>query len=154
MDCNCKIHLNFNKLELYKLSDAIPFPSVGFGQERLNFSSIMSRIDGEKFLVSGKFSNIDFLLTDNVSPINEIFTIWKQVLEETGFDITNLLNKSEYIEVIFGQQRVRLYIIAGVKDDNLFAPQTKKEISVCFFYPICRVLVLICIEITTSKYVS
>ncbi|XP_038883995.1 mRNA-decapping enzyme subunit 2-like [Benincasa hispida] len=53
----------------------------------------------------------------------------REVLEETGFDITNLLNKSEYIEVIFGQQRVRLYIIAGVKVDNIFAPQTKKEIS-------------------------
>ncbi|XP_022990407.1 mRNA-decapping enzyme subunit 2-like [Cucurbita maxima] len=53
----------------------------------------------------------------------------REVLEETGFDITNLINKSEYIEVIFGPQRVRLYIIAGVKDDNIFAPQTKKEIS-------------------------
>lgn len=59
--------------------------------------------------------------------------MWTQVLEETGFDITNLINKSEYIEVIFGPQRVRLYIIAGVKDDNIFAPQTKKEISVCVF---------------------
>lgn len=62
-----------------------------------------------------------------------------QVLEETGFDISNLLNKSEYIEVIFGQQRVRLYIIAGVKDDNIFAPQTKKEISVCVF-PYLKIL--------------
>ncbi|XP_022134263.1 mRNA-decapping enzyme subunit 2-like [Momordica charantia] len=53
----------------------------------------------------------------------------REVLEEAGFDVTNLLNKSEYIEVIFGQQRVRLYIIAGVKDDFAFAPQTKKEIS-------------------------
>ncbi|XP_026403156.1 mRNA-decapping enzyme subunit 2-like isoform X2 [Papaver somniferum] len=35
----------------------------------------------------------------------------------------------EYIEVTIGEQRVRLYIIAGVKDDTVFAPQTKKEIS-------------------------
>jgi mRNA-decapping enzyme subunit 2 len=34
---------------------------------------------------------------------------------------------------MFGQQRVRLYIIAGVKDDTAFAPLTKKEISVCGF---------------------
>jgi len=54
-----------------------------------------------------------------------------QVLEETGFDVSKFLNKDEYLEVIFGQQRVRLYIIAGVKDDTSFAPQTKKEISVC-----------------------
>ena len=54
-----------------------------------------------------------------------------QVLEETGFDVSKLLVKDEYIEAIFGQQRVRLYIIAGVKDDTAFAPLTKKEISVC-----------------------
>ncbi|KAF3433932.1 hypothetical protein FNV43_RR25035 [Rhamnella rubrinervis] len=53
----------------------------------------------------------------------------REVLEETGFDVSNLLNKDEFIELIFGQQRVRLYIIAGVKDDTAFAPLTKKEIS-------------------------
>ncbi|KAL9323929.1 hypothetical protein ACSQ67_008786 [Phaseolus vulgaris] len=50
-------------------------------------------------------------------------------MEETGFDVSKLLKKDEYLEVIFGQQRVRLYIIAGVKDDTSFAPLTKKEIS-------------------------
>ncbi|EEF29632.1 conserved hypothetical protein [Ricinus communis] len=53
----------------------------------------------------------------------------REVLEETGFDVSNLLNKEEYIEEMFGQQRVKLYIIAGVKDDTAFAPLTKKEIS-------------------------
>ncbi|KAL3650022.1 mRNA-decapping enzyme subunit 2 [Castilleja foliolosa] len=53
----------------------------------------------------------------------------REVLEETGFDVSSLLNKDDHIEMIFGQQRVRLYIIAGVKDDTFFAPQTKKEIS-------------------------
>ncbi|TQD74746.1 hypothetical protein C1H46_039719 [Malus baccata] len=53
----------------------------------------------------------------------------REVQEETGFDVTKLLNKDEYIEVIFGQQRVRLYIIAGVREDTAFAPLTKKEIS-------------------------
>ncbi|XP_058204641.1 mRNA-decapping enzyme subunit 2 isoform X1 [Rhododendron vialii] len=53
----------------------------------------------------------------------------REVLEETGFDVSKLLNKDEYIEMIFGQQRVRLYIVAGVKDDTAFAPLTKKEIS-------------------------
>ncbi|KAL5569316.1 hypothetical protein UlMin_025891 [Ulmus minor] len=53
----------------------------------------------------------------------------REVLEETGFDVTRLINKDEFIEFISGQQRVRLYIIPGVKDDTAFAPQTKKEIS-------------------------
>lgn len=53
----------------------------------------------------------------------------REVLEETGFDVATLLDKDEYIEKTFGQQRVRLYIIAGVKDDTAFAPLTKKEIS-------------------------
>ncbi|GAB2286827.1 mRNA-decapping enzyme subunit 2 [Dionaea muscipula] len=53
----------------------------------------------------------------------------REVLEETGFDVSELLNKDEYIENIFGQQRVRLYIVAGVTEDTSFAPLTKKEIS-------------------------
>ncbi|KAG8390620.1 hypothetical protein BUALT_Bualt01G0102400 [Buddleja alternifolia] len=53
----------------------------------------------------------------------------REVLEETGFDVSKLLNKDDYIEMIFGQQRVRLYVVAGVKDDTSFAPLTKKEIS-------------------------
>ncbi|XP_042014820.1 mRNA-decapping enzyme subunit 2-like [Salvia splendens] len=53
----------------------------------------------------------------------------REVLEETGFDVSELLNEDEYIEMIFGQQRVRLYIVSGVKEDTYFAPQTKKEIS-------------------------
>jgi len=57
------------------------------------------------------------------------------VLEETGFDVSKLLMKEEYIESTFRQQRVRLYIVAGVTDDTAFAPQTKKEISVCVYQP-------------------
>jgi mRNA-decapping enzyme subunit 2 len=53
----------------------------------------------------------------------------REVFEETGFDVSKLLNVDENIEVVIGQQRVRLYIIGGVKEDTVFAPQTKKEIS-------------------------
>lgn len=53
----------------------------------------------------------------------------REVLEETGFDVSKLLKMDDYIEVVIGQQRVRLYIITGVKDDTIFAPLTKKEIS-------------------------
>ncbi|GFP85104.1 serine carboxypeptidase 1 [Phtheirospermum japonicum] len=54
----------------------------------------------------------------------------REVLEEMGFNVSILLNKDDHIEMIFRQQRVRLYIIAGVKDDTYFAPQTMKEISI------------------------
>lgn len=53
----------------------------------------------------------------------------REVFEETGFDVSKLLSVDDNIEVIIGQQRVRLYIIGGVKEDTAFAPQTKKEIS-------------------------
>lgn len=53
----------------------------------------------------------------------------REVLEETGFDVSELLKIDDYIEVVIGQQRVRLYIITGVKEDTVFAPLTKKEIS-------------------------
>ncbi|CAH9069045.1 unnamed protein product, partial [Cuscuta epithymum] len=53
----------------------------------------------------------------------------REVLEETGFDMSKLLKKEVYIEMTLGQQRVRLYIITGVKSDTVFAPLTKKEIS-------------------------
>ncbi|XP_023523225.1 mRNA-decapping enzyme subunit 2-like isoform X1 [Cucurbita pepo subsp. pepo] len=53
----------------------------------------------------------------------------REVLEETGFDVTPFLVEDDFLEVMFGQQRVRLYIIAGVKTDIPFAPLTKKEIS-------------------------
>ncbi|KAG8072827.1 hypothetical protein GUJ93_ZPchr0006g44719 [Zizania palustris] len=53
----------------------------------------------------------------------------REVLEETGCDVSKLLKLEDYIEVSIGQQRVRLYIITGVKGDTVFAPQTKKEIS-------------------------
>lgn len=56
-------------------------------------------------------------------------------MEETGFDVTPFLVEDDFLEVMFGQQRVRLYIIAGVKTDIPFAPLTKKEISVCIPFP-------------------
>lgn len=69
----------------------------------------------------------------NKLTVNNIIFCEVQVLEETGFDVSKFLKKDEYIEMIFGQQRVRLYIVAGVKEGTLFAPLTKKEISVCRF---------------------
>ncbi|KAL0131963.1 hypothetical protein PUN28_000022 [Cardiocondyla obscurior] len=53
----------------------------------------------------------------------------REVLEETGFDISSLIDKNEYIESVINDQTVRLYIISGVQKDTKFQPQTRKEIK-------------------------
>lgn len=53
-------------------------------------------------------------------------------MEEAGFDIDGRLQVEQFLEVVIGQQRMRLYIIPGVSKNTPFAPQTKKEISVRF----------------------
>ncbi|KAG0570478.1 hypothetical protein M758_6G159200 [Ceratodon purpureus] len=53
----------------------------------------------------------------------------REVMEETGYDVHPKLKLEDHLEVVMGQQRMRLYIIPGVKDDTSFAPQTKKEVS-------------------------
>ena len=50
--------------------------------------------------------------------------------EETGFDITALIDKNEFIENYFNDQLSRLYIITGVGLDTKFQPKTRKEIKV------------------------
>ncbi|XP_011499101.1 PREDICTED: m7GpppN-mRNA hydrolase [Ceratosolen solmsi marchali] len=53
----------------------------------------------------------------------------REVLEETGFDISNLIDKNEYIESVINDQLVRLYLIYGVQKDTKFQPKTRKEIK-------------------------
>ncbi|XP_078036437.1 decapping mRNA 2 isoform X2 [Augochlora pura] len=53
----------------------------------------------------------------------------REVLEETGFDISNLIDENEYIESMINEQLVRLYIICGVQKDTKFQPKTRKEIK-------------------------
>ncbi|KAH7956699.1 m7GpppN-mRNA hydrolase [Rhipicephalus sanguineus] len=52
----------------------------------------------------------------------------REVLEETGYDITPLLSKNEFIERQIHDQVTRLYIIAGVPLNTQFSPRTRKEI--------------------------
>ncbi|CAL7939307.1 unnamed protein product [Xylocopa violacea] len=53
----------------------------------------------------------------------------REVLEETGFDISNLIDENEYIESMINEHLVRLYIICGVQKDTKFQPKTRKEIK-------------------------
>lgn len=53
----------------------------------------------------------------------------REVLEETGFDISSRMTETDYIEVTTKEQSVRLYIVPGVGEDTNFECQTRKEIS-------------------------
>ncbi|KAK9319890.1 Dcp2, box A domain-containing protein [Lipomyces orientalis] len=53
----------------------------------------------------------------------------REVIEETGYDVSALLKKEDYIELTMREQQVRLYVVAGVPMDTVFQPQTRKEIS-------------------------
>ncbi|KAK9453192.1 Dcp2, box A domain-containing protein [Dipodascopsis uninucleata] len=52
----------------------------------------------------------------------------REVIEETGYDVSPLLVKDQFIEMTMREQQVRLYIIHGVPLDTVFEPQTRKEI--------------------------
>ncbi|XP_077399112.1 m7GpppN-mRNA hydrolase isoform X2 [Vanacampus margaritifer] len=60
----------------------------------------------------------------------------REVLEETGFDIKNRIDKDMYIEQKITDQLVRLYIIPGVSKDTKFYPKTRKEIRNIEWFPI------------------
>ncbi|KAL0870328.1 hypothetical protein ABMA27_005345 [Loxostege sticticalis] len=72
--------------------------------------------------------------------VNEDEEPWKcaarEVLEETGFDISKLINKNEYIEAIIHDQIVRLYIIGYIPRDTKFQPRTRNEIKACEWFPL------------------
>ncbi|CAH1637469.1 unnamed protein product [Spodoptera littoralis] len=72
--------------------------------------------------------------------INESEEPWRcairEVLEETGFDISKLLNKNDYIEATIHEQTVRLYIIGYIPRDTKFQPRTRNEIKACEWFPL------------------
>ncbi|XP_064108329.1 m7GpppN-mRNA hydrolase-like [Macrobrachium nipponense] len=59
-----------------------------------------------------------------------------QVLEETGYDISSVIDPNVFLETSIGEQRVRLYIITGVPMDTEFVPRTKGEIKQLKWFPI------------------
>jgi hypothetical protein len=52
-------------------------------------------------------------------------------LEETGFDLSPLIDEEIYLERTIREQHIRLFIIPGIPEKTQFNPQTRKEISVC-----------------------
>jgi mRNA-decapping enzyme subunit 2 len=60
----------------------------------------------------------------------EIECAIREVIEETGFDMSSFINSSDYIEqVLRGEQRNRLYIVSGISEHTKFYPKVRKEIS-------------------------
>ncbi|XP_064459346.1 m7GpppN-mRNA hydrolase-like [Ornithodoros turicata] len=53
----------------------------------------------------------------------------REVLEETGYDISSMLRREDFIELKVLDQLVRLYLIVGVPRDTKFQARTRREIK-------------------------
>ncbi|KAL3865742.1 hypothetical protein ACJMK2_043102 [Sinanodonta woodiana] len=60
----------------------------------------------------------------------------REVLEETGFDVKDLLKPDKYLESQWNDQLTRLYVINGVPLTTKFQPRTRKEIKSLQWFPI------------------
>lgn len=54
----------------------------------------------------------------------------EQVLEETGYDLSEQINAEDVITINIKEQRVSLFIVPGVPEEFAFQTRTRKEISV------------------------
>ncbi|KAH8261230.1 hypothetical protein KR044_005633, partial [Drosophila immigrans] len=71
----------------------------------------------------------------NKSNYSRIITI-SIVYEETGFDITKIIDADDYIEALINYQYTRLYIVRNIPLDTQFAPRTRNEIKCCDWFRI------------------
>ncbi|KAF7985372.1 hypothetical protein HWV62_6611 [Athelia sp. TMB] len=53
----------------------------------------------------------------------------REVLEETGYDLAGQLDPQDVIEMSIKEQKISLYIVAGIPEDYAFETKTRKEIS-------------------------
>ena len=54
-----------------------------------------------------------------------------QVEEETGFDLTGLINPADNIQTQISAQSVTMYIVKDIDESTVFETQTRNEIGVC-----------------------
>jgi mRNA-decapping enzyme subunit 2 len=65
----------------------------------------------------------------------------REVFEETGFDISQHgANDKDFVEMVLGEQRVKLFIVTGISEDTVFVPQTRKEISATEWHTFEKIL--------------
>ncbi|XP_059612276.1 m7GpppN-mRNA hydrolase [Phlebotomus argentipes] len=60
----------------------------------------------------------------------------REVFEETGFDISHLIQPTDFFESTFNDQFTRLYVVANVPRTTKFIPRTRNEIKCCEWFPI------------------
>lgn len=60
----------------------------------------------------------------------------REVYEETGFDITDRLDPTNFLETVINDQMTRLYIIHGIPIETKFKPKTRYEIRACEWFAI------------------
>ncbi|XP_037936566.1 anaphase-promoting complex subunit 1 [Teleopsis dalmanni] len=60
----------------------------------------------------------------------------REVYEETGYDITNIIVPSDFIDAVINFQYTRLYIVQNVPLKTKFSPRTRNEIKCCDWFPI------------------
>ena len=60
----------------------------------------------------------------------------REVLEETGFDITSRIVDDQYLQININEQTIRLYIVTDVSKKTEFAPRTRREIKEVRWFPI------------------
>jgi 8-oxo-dGTP pyrophosphatase MutT (NUDIX family) len=53
----------------------------------------------------------------------------REVIEETGYDISSKLVKKHFIQLTIGNQATKLFIIQNVDENTLFAPHVRGEIG-------------------------
>lgn len=60
----------------------------------------------------------------------------REVLEETGYDISNKLVDDDYLQININDQTIRLYIITDVSKSIKFEPKTRREIKEVRWFPL------------------
>nr|XP_016944367.2 mRNA-decapping enzyme 2 isoform X1 [Drosophila suzukii] len=60
----------------------------------------------------------------------------REVYEETGFDITDIIDANDYIEAFINYQYTRLYVVRNIPMDTQFVPRTRNEIKCCDWFRI------------------
>lgn len=65
----------------------------------------------------------------------------REVFEETGFDISQHgANDKDFVEMVMGEQKIKLFIVSGISEDTVFVPQTRKEISATEWHTFDKIL--------------
>ncbi|SCU85609.1 LADA_0D08548g1_1 [Lachancea dasiensis] len=60
---------------------------------------------------------------------NDVNCCVREVLEETGFDITDYIDAEQFIERNIGGKNYKIFIVSGVPEDFKFEPRVRNEID-------------------------